>query len=369
MIGKTISHYKVLEKLGEGGISVVYRAQDTKLKRIVALKLLMTQALGSEEEKTQFIHEAQVVSALDHPNIAEIHEIGEVEGKCFVSMAYLEGKSLKEIIGGGRIPIRAALEIAIQVAEGLSAAHKKGVIHRNIECENIMLTKEGGIKITDFGLPMLKVGSGLAKNVASLGTIQYASPEQLRGAEVDHRSDIFSLGVVLYEMLTGGSPFKGEDQREIIHSIINEDPEPLARYQKNVPGQLQGIVDKLLQKDTKLRYQNMDEVLSDLTRLKQGLISRRPLIFRKVRPRYKTLLIPALIISFIIAVTLLVILSKYLLKPILEKKGSVPRASPTEAVRLWDKNARGLFENLSQKPIVESRNLDETKSIWETERG
>lgn len=350
-------------------MGVVYKAEDTTAKRTVTLKVLSKHLPHEKEAKRRFVDEGRGVSALDHPNIASVYEIGEAEGEYFISRAYLQGRSLKEIVQEKPISIRAALEIAIKVGEGLTAAHRKGIIHGHIKSSNVLLTKKGGIKITDFGLPTLKVGSGVAKSGASLGKVQYISPEQARGAKVDHRSDIFSLGVVLYEMVTGQPPFKGDDEAAIIHSIINEDPEPLAGYQKNVPGQLQGIVDKLLQKDASLRYQDMDEVLAQLIALKQELITKRPLVFRKVRPRYKSILIPALIISFIIAVTLLVILSKYLLKPILQKKGSVPHASPIEAVRCWDKNARGLFENVSQKPIVESGNLGETKSIWETERG
>ncbi len=354
LTGKTISHYRILDRLGEGGMGVVYKAEDTKLDRIVALKFLSKHLLCDEEAKTRFVHESKAASALEHPNIAKVYEIGEAEGECFICVAYLEGKSLKEVINDKTISIRAALEIAIKIGEGLTSAHKKEIIHRNIKSDNVMLTKEGGIKITDFGLPTWKKGSGLIETGTTLGAVQYISPEQAKGELVDRRTDIFSFGVVLYEMITGQLPFKGEDEATIIHSIINEDPEPLAKHKREVPNQLQQIVDKLLQKDTKLRYQHMDVVLTDLKRLKQELISKRPLVFRKIRPRYKKALILALIISFIIAVILLVILSKYLLKPILEKKGSVPHTSQMEMMCFREEKMQCISENPPQKLVADS---------------
>ena len=363
MIGETISHYKILEKLGEGGMGVVYKAQNTKLKRIVALKFLTPQALTSEEEKTQFVREAQIVSTLDHPNIAKIYEIGEAEGEYFICMAYLEGKSLKEVIKDRTIPMRAILEIAIKIGEGLTAAHKKGIIHGNMKSNNVMLTKEGGIKIMNFGLPKLKGGVDLTKTkTTTWGEVQYVSPEQAQGDSIDARTDIFSFGVVLYEMITGQLPFRGKDEAAIIHSIINDDPEPLTKYKREVPEQLQKIVDKLLEKDTKLRPQTMDEVLIDLKRLKHELISNRPLVFRRIRPRYKKALIAALIICFIIAVILLMILSKYLLKPILEKKGSVPRTSPIGVACFREEKIKCFSETPSQKLVVDSDNLGKSEN-------
>ena len=367
LTGKTISHYRILDRLGEGGMGVVYKAQDTKLDRMVALKFLSKHLLSDQEAKTRFVHEAKAASALEHPNIAKIYEIGEAEGKCFICRAYLDGKSLKEIVKDNPISIRAALEIAIKIGEGLTAAHKKEIIHGNIKSDNVMLTKEGGIKITDFGLPTWKKGSGLIETGTTLGAVQYISPEQAKGELVDRRTDIFSFGVVLYEMITGQLPFKGEDEATIIHSIINEDPEPLAKHKREVPDQLQKIVDKLLQKDTKLRYQHMDEVLTDLKRLKQELISKRPLVFRKIRPRYKKALILALIISFIIAVILLVILSKYLLKPILEKKGSGPRTSPIGVMcfEVADSNNPSGFKNhFSKSARLDNHAVGSSKKDW-----
>jgi serine/threonine protein kinase len=190
MIGRTISHYKILEKLGEGGMGVVYKAQDTKLDRIVALKFLPKRLLCDNEAKIRFEHEAKAASSLNHPNITTIYEIGEFEGECFIAMEYVEGNSLKELIKAKTFTIEEVLNIAIQVAEGLNAAHKKGIVHRDIKSDNIMLTAEGLVKIMDFGLAKLKGVSRVTKEGTTLGTLSYMSPEQVQGMEVDQRSDI-----------------------------------------------------------------------------------------------------------------------------------------------------------------------------------
>jgi serine/threonine protein kinase/tetratricopeptide (TPR) repeat protein len=274
MIGKTISHYKIVEKLGEGGMGVVYKAQDTKLDRIVALKFLPKHLLCDESAKTRFVNEAKAASALNHTNITTIYEIDEVEGECFICMEYVEGKSIKELIKEKTLTIEEILKITIQIAEGLNAAHKKGIVHRDIKSDNIMLTPEDLVKIMDFGLAKLKGVSKLTKTGSTLGTIQYMSPEQAQGIEIDQRSDIFSFGVVLYEMITAQLPFKGEHEAAIIYSILNETPEPLARYKASVPDELQRIVGKMLAKDRSARYQHTDDLLADLRIYsKQGLSS------------------------------------------------------------------------------------------------
>jgi serine/threonine protein kinase len=368
MIGKTISHYRILEKLGEGSLGAVYKAEDTTAKRTVALKFLPKHLLGDREVKTRFILEATAASALDHPNIAALYEISEAEGECFVSRTYFEGKSLKEIVKEKAIPVRTALEIAIKVGEGLTAAHKKGIIHGNMKSSNVLLTKEGGIKITDFGLPTWKPDSGFTVTRETLGVIQYLSPEQARGDQIDHRADILSFGVVLYEMITGQIPFKGEDETAILDSIVNDIAEPLARYQRGASEQLQRILDKLLQKDIKLRYQTMDEVLADLKRLKRELISKRPLVFRKIRPKYKSILIPALIIGFVIAVILLVLLNKYLLSPILRKKGSVPHPSSIGAMYSGEEKTKYTSGNGPQTLVLGSDRSVELKNPFQNTR-
>jgi serine/threonine protein kinase/Tfp pilus assembly protein PilF len=256
-----------MEKLGEGGMGVVYKAQDTKLDRIVALKFLPKHLLGDQQAKMRFTQEAKAASALDHQNIATIYEIDEAEGECFISMACIEGKSIKELIKEKELSLEEILKIGIQVAEGLSKAHQKGIVHRDVKSDNIMLTHEGLVKIMDFGLAKLKGVTGLTKTGTTLGTMQYMSPEQAQGIEADERSDIFSFGVVLYEMITGQLPFKGEHEAAIIYSIINETPEPLTRYKRDAPEGLQKIVEKAMEKNPELRYQRADDLGADLRRL------------------------------------------------------------------------------------------------------
>jgi len=326
MIGRTISHYKILEKLGEGGMGVVYKAQDTKLGRIVALKFLPKHLLCDEEAKTRFVHEAKAASALDHTNIATIHEIDEVEGECFISMAYIEGKSIKELIKEKKLSIEDILRIAIQIGEGLHAAHKKDITHRDIKSDNIMLTDEGVAKIMDFGLAKLKGATKLTTTGSTLGTLAYMSPEQAQGIEVDQRSDIFSLGVVLYEMITGQLPFKGEHEAAIIYSIINETPEPLARYKANVPDGLQRAIDKALAKDKAERYQHADELLADLRHEKKNLeyVKIAQIPSEAVAPKPKKKLYPFIIPASIVFILILLFL---ILKPfkfeIVPEKGAV----------------------------------------------
>jgi len=267
MIGRTISHYKILEKLGEGGMGVVYKAQDIKLDRLVALKFLPKHLLCDNEAKIRFEHEAKAASALNHTNITTIYEIDEFEGECFICMEYVEGKSIKELIKKKTLSIQDILNISIQIAEGLNAAHKKGIIHRDIKSDNIMLTAEGLVKIMDFGLAKLRGVSKVTKTGSTLGTLAYMSPEQAQGIEVDQRSDIFSFGVILYEMITGQLPFRGEHEAAIIYSILNETPEPLARYKANVPEGLQRAIEKALEKNREVRYQHLDDFRVDLRKL------------------------------------------------------------------------------------------------------
>ena len=263
MIGQTISHYKILEKLGSGGMGTVYRAQDLKLDRYVALKFLPPHLSQDEESKKRFIHEAKAASALNHPNIATIYEIDEAEGQMFIAMEYVEGPSLQDVIVGanGRspLPIDLAIDYAIQIAEGLSKAHAKGIIHRDIKPANILVTEDGVVKIVDFGLAKLAGATKLTKEGTSMGTVAYMSPEQTQGAEVDHRTDIWALGVVLYEMLTGEPPFKGDYEQAVIYSILNEEPDF-----SGIPEALIPVVQKALAKQAEERYQNVGEMLADL---------------------------------------------------------------------------------------------------------
>jgi len=264
VIGKTISHYKILEKLGEGGMGVVYKAEDTKLKRTVALKFLPPELTRDKEAKERFIQEAQAAAALDHPNICTVHEIDEAEGQTFIAMAYIKGESLKEKIASGPVKIEKALDITIQVAEGLKEAHEKGIIHRDIKPANVMLTEKGQAKITDFGLAKLEWGVDLTKTATIMGTVSYMSPEQAKGGKVDHRTDIWSLGALLYEMLTGKLPFKSRRDQAIVYSILNEDPEPITNIRKDIPKKLERIVLESLEKDPRNRYGDMGALLAEL---------------------------------------------------------------------------------------------------------
>jgi len=267
MIGQTISHYKIFEKLGEGGMGVVYKAEDTKLKRLVALKFLPSSIMASEAEKARFIHEAQAAAALDHPNICTIYEIDEAHAQLFIAMAYIEGQSLKEKIEAGPLKLDEALGIAMQVAEGLQAAHEKQITHRDIKPANIMLAPKGQVKIMDFGLAKLAGRSALTKEGTTLGTVAYMSPEQGRGEEVDHRTDIWSFGVVLYEMITGQLPFKGVYDQAVMYSIMNVAPEPMTGLRTGVPMELERIVNKALAKKANERYQHVEDLLVDLKTL------------------------------------------------------------------------------------------------------
>ncbi len=271
MIGKTVSHYRILEKLGEGGMGVVYKAEDLKLKRTVALKFLPPELMKDPEAKQRFIQEAQAAAALDHPNICTVYEIEETEGQTFISMAYIEGQNLKEKVESGPPKLEEALDIGMQVAEGLQAAHEKGIVHRDIKLANIIVTTKGQVKIMDFGLAKLRGGRKLPKEGRTLGTVAYMSPEQVRGEGVDERTDIWSLGVMLYEMVTGRLPFQGEYEQAVIYSILNEEPEPVGKLRSGVLRGLEGVIGKMLAKDVRERYQGVGELLVDLRSLRGGL--------------------------------------------------------------------------------------------------
>ncbi|MBI3365334.1 MAG: protein kinase [Ignavibacteriae bacterium] len=268
MIGQVISHYQILEKLGEGGMGVVYKAQDTKLDRPVAIKFLPAHLSASEENKARFIQEAQATAALNHPNILNVYEIDEQDGGIFFVMEYIEGKTLKSHITSLKasegIPVRQAIDWTIQIAQGLKAAHEKNIVHRDIKPENIMLTKDGHPKIMDFGIAKLKSGTGLTKTGTSLGTLAYMSAEQSQGLSADHRSDIWSLGIVFYEMLTSELPFRGEHEAALMYLIVNEQPHAPSQIDRRVPPQIDAVVLKMIDKDRSSRYQNVGELLKAL---------------------------------------------------------------------------------------------------------
>ena len=266
-IGQKISHYKILEKLGGGGMGVVYKAEDLKLDRFVALKFLPPSISFDIEAKQRFIHEAKTASALDHPNICAIHEICEKDdGQLFISMAYYEGETLKEKIAKGPIEIDEAMDIILQLSEGLKNAHKTGIIHMDIKPANIFITKDGIVKILDFGLARAKDQTRSINIEAIGGTLNYMSPEQARGGKVDHRTDIWAIGAILYEMITGKQPFKGDYDQVILFLIMSQDPRPISKMRLSVSMELERIVNKALAKYPDKRYQNIDELSEDLRR-------------------------------------------------------------------------------------------------------
>ncbi|HEY9166566.1 MAG TPA: protein kinase [Candidatus Kryptonia bacterium] len=267
MIGKTISHYRIIEKLGEGGMGVVYKAEDSKLKREVAIKFLPHHISASQEERNRFELEAQAAAALNHPNIATIHAIEDDGEEVFIVMEYIDGPELGQRIKSGQVRVDECFRIIEQVASGLQAAHQKGIVHRDIKCGNVMLTKTGQVKIMDFGLAKVKWSVLVTREGTTVGTAAYMSPEQARGDKVDHRADLWSMGVIFYEMLTGKLPFKGEFEQAMIYSILNEEIEPVSSFRSDVPPGLDDIIKKVLSKDADARYQHASEFLSDVRAL------------------------------------------------------------------------------------------------------
>ena len=280
MVGRTISHYKILDKLGEGGMGVVYKAEDTRLDRLVALKFLSATERADDEDKARFAREARAAAALDHPNICTVYEIDEVEGRSFIAMAFLKGRTVQQMVETAPVPIDEALDFAMQSAKGLAAAHQNGIVHRDIKSANLMVTSptagsEAQLKIMDFGLAQLTAGaSKLTVDGATLGTAAYMSPEQARGDKVDQRTDLWSLGVVLYEMLTGQLPFRGEYEQAVTYSILHEPPEPISSLRSGVGLELERIVNKAVAKDPDDRYQSAVDLLVDLRTLRKERESR-----------------------------------------------------------------------------------------------
>jgi serine/threonine protein kinase len=270
MIGRTISHYRIIEKLGEGAMGVVYKAEDTKLLRPVALKFLAASTLGSDADRQRFLREAQAAAMLDHPNIAAVYEIDEADGLTFMAISYVDGPTLAARLAQGPMAVEEALDTGIQIALGLGEAHRKGIVHRDIKTANILLTTKGQVKITDFGLAYLADRSRLTQSGTTLGTPAYMSPELAQGVTTDRRSDIWSLGVVLYEMLTGRLPFDGQEQ-VMVYSIINEDPQPVTAARAGLPAELDRIVSKTLAKRPEERYQHTDDLAVDLRGLRKRI--------------------------------------------------------------------------------------------------
>jgi len=300
MIGKTISHYKILEKIGAGGMGEVYKAEDTKLKRAVALKFLPPELTRDPNAKERFLREAQAASSLQHNNICNIHEIDETDkGQMYICMDYYDGKTLKQKLSKDYLPFDEAINIASQIAQGLAKAHEKGIVHRDIKPANILITNDGIVKLLDFGLAKLTGQAQLTKDTSTLGTVAYMSPEQVGGKEVDKRTDIWSLGVVFYEMLTGKLPFKGDYEQAVIYSILNDEPEVVTALKSDIPMEAEGIMNKTLAKNPNERYQHTDEILGDLKALKTTPPLRK--VKKKLFPAIPKQWVGVLAVSFILA--------------------------------------------------------------------
>ena len=272
MIGKTVSHYKILEKLGEGGMGVVYRALDTTLDRHVALKFLPAHLIESVDSKRRFHNEAKSASALDHPNICTIYEFGEHEGQTFISMGLIEGETLEQRLKESSLSMEQTVEIAKQTARGLTVAHAKGIVHRDLKPANIMIDPHGVVKIMDFGLARREERTQITTSGSTLGTLSYMSPEQVRGEVVDVRSDLWSLGVILYQMILGRRPFSGKYDAAVLHKILNEHPQDISAI-RDISAPLFSLVAGLLEKDSEDRISSAEEVLSKLNKLQAGEVS------------------------------------------------------------------------------------------------
>jgi serine/threonine protein kinase len=327
MTGQTVSHYQILEKLGEGGMGVVYKALDLTLGRIVALKFVAADLATNESIKQRLMREAKACASLNHPNISIIYEFGEADGRNFIALEYVEGETLQKLLTQKRFEVTEVLEVALQVTNALEAAHKKGITHRDLKSANIMLDVNNRAKILDFGLAKLAQGSRLTQSGMTLGTAAYMSPEQVRGEELDHRSDIYSMGVVLYELLTGDLPFVADYHLAVMYAIVNVDPKPPRESNPAIPPELEAVILKALAKEPEKRYQTSAEMGNELLELQEVLGSKearkkhgrrvlaRPsekdqaTIIEKIFPlRTKTVLkylIPVLIITVGIAIWLL----------------------------------------------------------------
>ena len=368
MIGRVVSHYKILEKLGGGGMGVVYRAEDTRLERTVALKFLPPDLTRDHEAKERFIREAQAASALQHDNICTIHDIDETsDGQLFICMDFYDVETLKQKIERGPLPIHDAIDLAIQVARGLAKAHGVGMVHRDIKPANIMVTTEGEAKIVDFGLAKLASQTKLTKTGSTTGTVLYMSPEQARGEAMDRRTDIWSLGVTLYEMISGHPPFRAEYENAVMYSILNENPKPLTALRTDVPVELERIVHKMLSKDARERYQHVDDLLVDLRRLKGESEPALRTHVVQVRRRRKTLVRR---VALLAGVVVLVGIGFFVILPAIQDQMLASNPIPVAVITFENQTGDKAYDYLQEAiPNLLITNLEQSRFLrvatWE----
>jgi serine/threonine protein kinase/tetratricopeptide (TPR) repeat protein len=349
MIGQTVSHYEIIERLGGGGMGVVYKAKDLRLDRFVALKFLPADLTRDSDAKQRFVHEAKSASALDHTNICTIHEIDETpDGQIFIVMAFYDGETVKKKIERGPLKLDEAVGIGIQVAQGLAKAHESGMIHRDIKPANVMVTCDGIAKIVDFGLAKLTGMSRITRTGTSVGTVGYMSPEQAQGEPADHRSDIWSLGAMLYEMVTGQRPFRGDYDNAVMYSILNAQPEPMTGLRTGVPMELERIVGKAMAKSPAERYQHIDELLVDLNRVRREagqtvtqMSAPAVTASRRKKTRWKRIVVPTAMFLGLVA-------AFFLLKPALFDEVLVSEPKPIAVVSFTNQTGDRAYDYLSE---------------------
>lgn len=377
MIGQQVAQYKITEKLGAGGMGEVYLADDNKLQRKVALKFLPERFSSDPDFRARFEHEARAVAALDHPNIVTVYELGEYEGKLFIAMQHVPGKTLAEFIDSNKLSVRKALDIAIQICEGLSVAHKAGIVHRDIKPANILVDESGRARILDFGLAKSHKATTETKVGSTVGTVQYESPEQSRGEQVDARSDLFSFGVVLYEMITGKLPFAGDYDEAIRYAISHEAAEPLARYKSVVPTDLESLVAKLLEKEPELRYQSAEGVLPDIKRIVRDQTQATPAVSRMTpasapEPVRKSsaskFVIPASIVTVLIVAALIFKPWKFEVSPTQEAQASEDMLAIMYFDNLTDREDSKRLGEMSTNLLITALSDNQDISILSSQR-